>query len=172
MRSAQAATAVDKSAEQPLWRGGFSPKAMYGSWILAAVVTVAAGIVSALVPLPPTWLAAGAVVGVLWLALIGKYLIARFSDDYTLTSQRLMNRHGILSQKTDRIEIIDVDDVSFEQGLVQRMFGVGSIKVMSSDKTHPEFWMRGIDDVRVVADLIDNARREERRKRALYMENV
>jgi uncharacterized membrane protein YdbT with pleckstrin-like domain len=172
MRAAQAATAGDKAAEQQLWRGGFSPKAMYGSWIFAAVVTVAAGIASALVPMPTTWLVAGAIVAVLWIVLLGKYLYARFSDDYTLTSQRLMNRHGIFRQKTDRIEIIDVDDVSFEQGLVQRMFGVGSIKVMSSDTTDPEFWMRGIDNVRVVADLIDNARREERRKRALYMENV
>src|SRR5687767_3067268 len=66
MRGAQAATAADKTNEQPLWRGGFSPKAMYGSWILAGVVTIAAAIASAVVPFPPTWLIAVAVVAVLW----------------------------------------------------------------------------------------------------------
>jgi hypothetical protein len=52
------------------------------------------------------------------------------------------------------------------------MFGVGTIKLLSSDLSDPKLVLRGIDDVRRVANVIDDARREERRKRAVYMETV
>ena len=172
MRAAQATSAANAEPEQDLWHGGFSPKAMYGNWILAAVATTAVAIVSAIVPTPITWIAACAFVAVLWVVLLAKFLIARYIDDYSLTTQRLVNRHGILRQQTDRIEVIDIDDVTYVQGIVERMFGVGTIKVLSSDKSDPELFLRGIDDVQRVANLIDNARREERRKRGLYVEAV
>jgi membrane protein YdbS with pleckstrin-like domain len=172
MRNAQSKTAAAAEPEQPLWHGGFSPQAMYGSWLLAGLVTIFAGVASVLLPWPPTWLVALVVVGVLWLVLAVYYFKERLSADYTLTTQRLLHRRGILSQKTDRIEVIDIDDVQFTQGIVERMFGVGKIRVISSDRSDPDLILRGIGDVRRVADLIDNARREERRKRSLYMEKI
>jgi uncharacterized membrane protein YdbT with pleckstrin-like domain len=172
VRAAQAASAASADPEEELWRGGFSPKAMYGSWLLAAVVTIVAGVASALIPLPATWLVAGVVVVVLWLVLLVQFLMQRLGVDYTLTNQRLMCRRGILRQVTDRTEVIDIDDVQFTQGIVERMFGVGTIKLLSSDTSDPTLVLKGIDDVRRVANLIDNARREERRKRGLYMEAV
>ena len=36
----------------------------------------------------------------------------------------------------------------------------------------PSLVLRGIDNVQQVASMIDNARRDERRKRGLYMETV
>ena len=56
--------------------------------------------------------------------------------------------------------------------MLERMLGVGSIQVVSSDKTHPEFWIRGIDDVRRVATLMDDARRKERMRRGLHIEAI
>ena len=145
---------------------------MYGSWLMAVLVTVAAGAASVLLPWPPTWLVALVVVGALWLVLIVYYLKERLSADYTLTTQRLLHRRGILRQMTDRIEVIDIDDVQFTQGFVERMFGVGTIRLLSSDTSDPTLVLKGIGDVQRVANLIDNARREERRKRGLYMERI
>jgi hypothetical protein len=73
---------------------------------------------------------------------------------------------------TDRIEVIDIDDVTYEQGLVQRMLGVGTIRIASSDRTHPELVLSGIDGVQQVADTIDDIRRKERRKRGLHIESI
>jgi hypothetical protein len=70
------------------------------------------------------------------------------------------------------MEVIDIDDVTFEQKIVERMMGVGSIKIISSDRTHPELWMRGIENVRHIATQIDDIRRKERRKRALHIEAI
>lgn len=172
LRAVQAASAAAADPEQTLWTGGYSAKAMYGSWLLAAAVTLAGGVASIFIPWPPTWLVAIVVVGTLWLVLGVYYLKERLGVDYTLTTQRLMCRRGILNQVTDRTEVIDIDDVQFKQGIVERMFGVGTIKLLSSDTSDPTLTLRGIDDVRRVANLIDNARREERRKRGLYMESV
>jgi len=55
---------------------------------------------------------------------------------------------------------------------MERMFGVGTIKLLSSDTSDPSLVLRGIDNVQQVASMIDNARRDERRKRGLYMETV
>jgi hypothetical protein len=68
--------------------------------------------------------------------------------------------------------LIDIDDVSFQQGLIERFLNVGTITLTSTDATSPKLPMPGIDDVQRIANLIDDARREERRKRAIYMANV
>jgi membrane protein YdbS with pleckstrin-like domain len=91
---------------------------------------------------------------------------------YELTSQRFIHQTGILTRATDRIEVIDIDDVSFTQGPVQRMLGVGRITVTSSDRSHPLLHMIGIGDVKSVAGLIDDVRRKERRRRSLHIEAI
>ena len=52
------------------------------------------------------------------------------------------------------------------------MFGVGTIRIASSDKTNPDLALPGIDDARRVADLIDGARRAERNRRGLHIESI
>ena len=52
------------------------------------------------------------------------------------------------------------------------MFNVGTIQIQSSDTTDPDLYMPGIEDVRQVTDLIDNTRRAERQRRAVFMENI
>lgn len=177
-------TAIDKfragrnspsadDAELPLWEGSYSPKAMYGSWLLAGFVTVAALVLTiVLSAVAFAWLAAWAIAGVLWITFGVYYLIERYSIAYTLTSHRFVHQTGILRRVINRIETIDIDDVTIEQGFIERMFGVGTIRLLSSDTSHPQLHLRGIDDVRHVANLIDNARREERRKRGMYIESV
>ena len=39
------------------------------------------------------------------------------------------------------------------------MLGVGKIKISSSDATHPEIWLDGIEGVENVFNLLDNARK-------------
>jgi membrane protein YdbS with pleckstrin-like domain len=163
-------TQPDDDVEQNLWAGGYSGKAMIGSWFGAAILT--AGLIVAAVMFPPWWpISAGAIV-VIWIVLLLVFAYRRLNLHYELTSQRLIHKTGILTRRSDRIEAIDIDDVTFEQGIVERMFGVGKIKITSSDRTHPEIVLIGIDDVKRVADLIDDARRKERRKRGIHIESV
>jgi len=164
---------VADDPEAELWEGSYSPKAMYGEWVAGAVVTVA-GVVIAVLFFATVGVPA-VVIGLLvlmWLFLVGRLLYLKHSVNYRLTSQRFVHQSGILSRVTDRIEVIDMDDISFAQGPVQRMLGVGTIRITSSDRTHPELVLRGIENVAEVSSLIDNARRKERVRRGLHIEAV
>jgi len=167
--------ATPDEPETHLWKGGFSPKAMIGHWILAAVVTVV-GIIAGVIFSVPTagavWLFVGLIAVALWLGLFLYYLYLRFGMSYELTSQRIVHKVGILSQTTNRIEVIDVDDVSFHQTFIERLLGVGTIKILSTDTSDPMLVIRGIDEVKRIANMIDNVRRDERRRRGMYIETV
>ena len=96
----------------------------------------------------------------------------KLNVNYELTTQRFVHRSGILRRITDRIEAIDMDDVSFEQGIIERLLNVGTIRVISSDRSHPELVLCGIEDVARIAKLIDDTRHKERLRRGLHIEAV
>ncbi|MEX2172700.1 MAG: PH domain-containing protein [Pirellulales bacterium] len=159
--------------EQPLWQGSYSPKAMIGSWIGGGVATLLAVVcgVMFLQDAMGWWILIGGVL-LVWVALALTYLYRRYSVNYELTSQRFIHQHGLLWRTTDRVELIDIDDVTVTQGPVERMLDVGTIQINSSDTTHPKFAIPGIDRVREVAGVIDDERRKERRRRGLHIEAV
>ncbi|XZE44347.1 PH domain-containing protein [Pirellulaceae bacterium SH467] len=180
-RFAKAAPAYDpsKDIEEKLWSGGYSPRAMIGSWIgclIASAILIAAAIflpsVMEQVDRRILWGVALVSIVALWSFAALTYLYRRFSVRYELTSQRLIHKHGLLVRTTDRIELIDIDDVAYTQGIVERMLNVGAIKILSTDLSHASLRMIGIEDVSRVAGLIDDARRKERRKRALHIETT
>ncbi|QDU54145.1 PH domain-containing protein [Aeoliella mucimassa] len=157
--------------EDDIWSGSYSPKAMVGWWISAAVITVVA-LIASLIYFSNAfwWIVLGLAIG--WAAIGGRYAVRRLGVTYHLTSQRFIHETGLLWRRTDRIELIDIDDVTFRQGPVERMFNVGTIELLSSDITDPKMTLPGIEGVRSVADLIDDLRRKERRRRGLHIEAV
>ena len=168
-----AAPAADADPGKVLWSGCYSPKAMLGWWILEAVIVVAAIAAAILIPFPPfTWIIAGAIVVISLVWLLGTMLIRQLSLSYELTNEQFIHREGLLKRVTNRIKTIDIDDVTHEQTLFERMVGIGSILVISSDKTHPRLTLRGIDDVQRIADLIDSTAQGQREKRSAYVEHI
>ncbi len=171
--AAKTAGERESAAEETVWEGSYSPKAMVGHFVLAAVVIVLLAI------LLFKWLPFGT--ALLWLVILvfvieafvgGWLLVRKLSVRYELTTQRLIHQKGLLSRVTDRIELIDIDDVTYRQGPVQRILGVGTIIITSSDRTHPTLEMPGIDPVREISGRIDDLRREERRRRSLHIEAI
>ncbi|MFT7642718.1 MAG: hypothetical protein ACI9G1_004476 [Pirellulaceae bacterium] len=165
-----AAGSLTSPGEDTLWVGTYSGKAMLGSWLLAAGFTVAGAAIGAF-----TYGMAGCLIGILgggaiilgWVSLV--YVYRTGSVNYTLTGHRFTHRHGFFSHVTSHIEVIDVDDITMEQSIVQRLVGVGSLKLHSSDQSHPVLWLHGIDKVGEVAEVLERARRRERHKRALHV---
>lgn len=163
----------DIGEETNVWEGSFSRLAMVGAWVTAGVLTLAAvvaGLVFAASGL--AWGIGVAVVVAGWALVGGYYAYRRLSVHYQLTTQRFLHQRGILWRSTDRIELIDIDDVTFVQGPIERMFDVGTIHISSSDKTDPQLDLPGIENVKHVANQIDDLRRRERRKRGLHVETI
>jgi membrane protein YdbS with pleckstrin-like domain len=164
---------ADDDAEAVLWEGSFSKLAMIGAWVTAAAVTLGAIVIGFAAGLSTKgWGYTLLGVAAVWVFLLLRLIYLQLSVHYKLTSQRFIHERGLLWRQQDRIETIDVDDVSVQQGPVQRMLGVGTVKLTSSDRSTPEFVLVGIEEVRKVATLIDEARRNERRKRGIHIEQV
>lgn len=170
--SAAASRSGDQEPETEIWQGGYSPKAMIGAWVGSGVLTLVLLVVGIVMWQGPVWLAVVLSILLLWLFQLARLVYRRLEISYHLTTQRFLHEHGILKRVTDRIELIDIDDITFEQTVLERLVGVGTIRVTSSDRTHPELTLKGIDRVKEVATKLDDARRSERRRRGLHIESI
>ena len=163
----------DDEPEEELWQGQFSKLAMIGPWIMAVILSLALLITAAVSGFSgKAWGISLGVIVVMWLGLLFRLLYRQLSEHYYLTNRRFIHERGLLWRESDRIEAIDIDDVSYQQGPVERMLGVGTIRIRSSDNSHPEMSLLGIEKVRDVSEMIDETRRQERRKRGLHIEAV
>lgn len=159
--------------EQELWEGNYSVKAMAGTGIMLILASIAALILCAVFGASGVvWLWMLGVLAVAWLAYFAVTYYWKLSFHYELTTQRIKHREGFVFRSQDRIELIDISDVKLRQGPFQAMLNVGNIHVVSSDESHPLLVMAGIANAKRVADIIDNARREERRKRGLHIHSI
>jgi membrane protein YdbS with pleckstrin-like domain len=172
-RPAQGVASDADDKETVLWEGRYSKLAMIDVWIYAGALTVAVMIAGYFFQFSrEAWVYSMSAVAAVWIALLLRLIYMQFSIRYTLTNQRLLHERGLLWRQTDRIEAIDIDDVQVNQGPIERMLGIGNVRVISSDQSTPQFSLVGIEDVRNVATLIDEVRRKERRKRAVHIESV
>lgn len=73
---------------------------------------------------------------------------------YALSEDRLFMSEGFLNIKDDEILLYRVRDIDTSRNLWQRLFGVGTVIVMSSDKSMPNLVMKNIKDPVAVKELI------------------
>jgi hypothetical protein len=159
--------------EREIWRGGYSSKAMAAGWAISALVDVALLVVGIYFKFESKgWLILLLLMFLPWLYYFAVLCYRRMSVGYVLTTQRFMHEHGILRRINGRIELLDIDDITLEQGLWERLVGVGTIRIVSHDRTDPELALPGIENVGEVTTLFDNARLAERRRRGLHVEQI
>jgi len=119
-----------------------------------------------------TW-SAGAVVGLLWLALVFRMLRARYSHFYRLTNRRLFVSTGLWNRRRDMMELLSVKDVfTRQQSLLERCLGLGTVVVVPGEKDIPTFYLAGVDDPKEVMDLIWHQARSERDRRTVKVDSV
>lgn len=162
-------------ADQPetvLWEGRYSSKAMIGLWALEGLGTLLLLVIGYKFPYEYMWWAILGILALVWGYTLCVYAYRRLSVRYRLTSQRFFHEGGILRHVTDRIEVIDMDDITTEQSLLQRFVNVGRIKIVSSDRSSPVLVLDGIENIHGVAQMLDDARRQERMKRGLHIEAI
>ncbi len=73
---------------------------------------------------------------------------------YYLSEDRLFHQIGVFTMRMEEILLYRISDVSIKVNLWQRIFGVGSILVHSSDKTTPHLELKNVKDPFVVKELI------------------
>ena len=133
------------------------PKALLGPGVVLVLALVVAivldrlvdnGVISLLV-----WILA--LVVVLWWCV--RPFLDWLTSTYTITTKRLITRQGIVSRKGHDIPLMRISDVAFDQGIVDRMLGCGTL-VVSDASTHGSVRLNDIPRVesvqRTLSDLL------------------
>jgi len=168
-----AGAAIDLGDTVTLWAGRYAFKGMIDRLVLSAVITIAMILALGWWPWARKgWPVALAILVLLWAYQFGVYIGRRLGHRYRLTPQTFFHERGILVKSTSPIEIIRIDDITLKQTLLERLVGVGTIRILSNDTTDPLLVMKGIAEVRRAFDTIDQARRAERRRRAVRINAV
>lgn len=77
---------------------------------------------------------------------------------YTLTNQRLIiEKLGVASSNKQEINLIRVNDVSYKQGLKDKVLGIGNVTVYSTDPSTPEILIKQIKDPEKIKEAIRSA---------------
>lgn len=79
-----------------------------------------------------------AVVWILAFLVACKLVLAPFlrwlTATYTVTDRRLITRSGILSRRGHDIPLVRISDVAYEHGLVDRLFGCGTLVISDASE--------------------------------------
>ena len=89
---------------------------------------------------------------------------------YRLSEDRLFCEKGFLNIKQDEVLLYRVRDLQLNMSLGQRIFGVGSICVVSSDKSVPHLDLVSVKNPREVKEMIHQsveAAKDKRRMRTM-----
>jgi membrane protein YdbS with pleckstrin-like domain len=85
---------------------------------------------------------------VLFLVLLILYpvpkLIAWLTSNFAVTSDRVIHRQGFIAKRSMEIPLEAINDVRFEQGILDRMVGAGTLVISSAS----EFGRNTFDDIR------------------------
>jgi hypothetical protein len=162
---------VGMEGEETIWEGDYSPKNFIGRFLLAGLLT-------------PGWLALATYtwgydhrgwgfVSVLlgiglvayWGNLLFRFVRARRSHYYRLTTKRLFVTTGFFRRRVDQMELIRLKDVYIQQTMIGGWLGVGNLVIITSEETLPKAHLLGIDEPHRVMNLIWHHMRVEQNQK-------
>lgn len=147
---------TDPSQEQPLWSGSPSQVlnlaffikctvALLVVWFLAYSHTVSSFLQSQSITVPdfvPSLLFFG-LLFLCAIAILWRYIQLR-ATRYVVTTQRVKILRGILSKDIQEIELFRVKDTMAHQTFFLRLFGIGTIRILSGDAKTPNLVLLAI----------------------------
>jgi hypothetical protein len=88
-------------------------------------------------------------------------------EHYTVTNERVRVERGVLSRRTDDIELVRLQDIDLSQGLTERMMNVGDITLRGSGAAELVLVLRNVREPDRVQEIIRRAMLEARRRHGL-----
>jgi uncharacterized membrane protein YdbT with pleckstrin-like domain len=83
---------------------------------------------------------------------------------YEVSADRIEWSRGILDRRVDNVDMFRVVDLKMRRSLLDCILGVGTIELITTDKTDPEFEFEKVQDCRLLYDVIKKASLEADRK--------
>jgi uncharacterized membrane protein YdbT with pleckstrin-like domain len=145
--------------EQTIWKGTSSAIRNLHIYLLAALVCLVWAALCGLLwsKLDPSkrgyaWLALSLTLAPILYAL-WKHILLR-SRQYEITTERILIRSGLLSKRTEEIELYRVKDYVLTEPFWQRLFGVGTIEISTHDESTPKVLVEAIRNARSVVEEV------------------
>jgi len=104
-----------------------------------------------------------AVVGLVVLGLLIKVIRLK-AIYYEVSGDRIEWSRGILDRRIDNIDMFRVVDLKMRRSLLDCVFGVGTVALITNDKTDPDFVFEKIRDCRYLYETIKKASLDADRK--------
>jgi uncharacterized membrane protein YdbT with pleckstrin-like domain len=114
----ESSVVMNPTPEETIWKG--TPSAAVDFWLN----------LSCLLILPIPW-------------ALGRWILRR-NELIEITNQRLRITRGIFSKRTDELELYRVQDITFLQPFVLRLFNMGTLLLTTGDVSSPELRLEGI----------------------------
>ncbi len=150
------------ATEEDLWRG--RPSQILNLKLYSAWAVILLGVLSAVFVRADLW-PVPAILAVVALIQIAWRNLRLRSIEYVVTTQRVRIVSGLFSKNIEEIELFRVKDTMVQQGFTQRLFGLGTITVISGDARNPRLVLYGIPHA---IDLRERLRQEEMSLRQRY----
>ncbi len=87
---------------------------------------------------------------------------------YALDDQRFYLERGFLSTRYDEVRLYRMTDVVLTRTLFQKIFGIGTLKIDSSDKSLGNFMIENIKDSEKTKELFSRKIEQERKANRVY----
>ena len=149
--------------EIDLFEGRSSYVAMFGTFVVGALLTIAAIVIAvwptqqANTDVQRTKVAISLLMllfTVCW--ILGKMALLK-STFYRLTPDRLEYHRGLFGRKVDNIDLFRVSDYKMDRSMLDRIFGIGTIELFSSDKTDPAFLIYKVKNPKRIFEILSKS---------------
>jgi uncharacterized membrane protein YdbT with pleckstrin-like domain len=85
--------------------------------------------------------------------------IRRFATVYTITTQRLRIKHGIIARHVQQTDIERVQNVNTNQSMLERMLRVGAVDFDTAGTGDSDFKFTGVESPEDVVLAVDRAKK-------------
>ena len=91
---------------------------------------------------------------------------------YGLSEDRLFLSVGFLNIRDEEVLLYRVRDINTSRTLWQRIFGMGTVTVMSSDKSMPVLTLKNVKDPVMVKEMLHSQVEEMKRQRRVRVGEI
>src|SRR5436309_16092026 len=141
--------------EQVMFQGHPSWRSIIGFYVKGLLLVIAVCVIVRLIKNDAGLVALVAVVGVAIVVLAG--LIKRITVHYTITTRRLHIKRGIISREIQETRLERVQNVNYDQSMIQRLLQVGDVDFDTAAGDDYNFVFAGVANPDEVVERVDRA---------------
>lgn len=91
---------------------------------------------------------------------------------YSLTEDRFFKEVGLFNTNEDQTQLYKVTDITVSRTLWQKILGLGTIILLTSDPSNPKVFIENVPDPRNISELLNKlVEKEKRKKNVIFYES-